>query len=90
MRIPQSSFVVPAVPLLSDQRSAAALLRIGRDWLAAGGGLDSMKVVGSVLLILGAFATFAVASTYPSWRPIGIVLMIGGLVALVAGYAPSD
>jgi hypothetical protein len=49
-----------------------------------------MKVVGSVLLILGAFAAFAVASTYPSWRPIGIVLMIGGLVAFVAGYAPSD
>ncbi len=49
-----------------------------------------MKVVGAVLLILGAFAAFAVASTYPAWRPIGIVLMIGGLVALVAGYAPSD
>jgi hypothetical protein len=90
MRIPPSSFVVPAVPLLSDQRSAAALVMIGRDWLAAGEGLGSMKVVGSVLLILGAFATFAVASTYPSWRPIGIVLMIGGLVAFVAGYAPSD
>ena len=90
MRIPPSSFVVPAVPLLSDQRSATTLVTIGRDWLAVGGGLDSMKVVGSVLLILGAFATFAVASTYPSWRPIGIVLMIGGLVALVAGYAPSD
>jgi len=90
MRIRQSSFVVLAVPLLSDQRPAAALVTIGRDWLAAGRGLDTMKVVGSVLLILGAFATFAVASTYPSWRPIGIVLMIAGLLAFVAGYAPSD
>jgi small-conductance mechanosensitive channel len=49
-----------------------------------------VKAFGIVLLTLGAFVTFAVASSYHAWRVFGIIIMIAGLVAFAAGSVPNE
>ena len=57
---------------------------------AEGEGRNAVKALGMVLLVLGAFVTFAVASSYHAWRVFGIIIMIAGLVAFAAGSVPAD
>jgi hypothetical protein len=49
-----------------------------------------VKALGLVLVILGVFVTFAIASTYHAWQPFGIIVMIAGLVAFAAGCVPAE
>jgi hypothetical protein len=49
-----------------------------------------VKALGIVLLVIGAFVTFAVASSYHTWRVFGIIVMIAGLVAFAAGSVPAE